>query len=85
MCKTKFVLSWAKERGYSVYKAPSSLREWFAFNDQNILLWDDCDENRCDLGGQRITHLFDDQIVSLDVKCAQGIMVRCPKINYCYD
>jgi hypothetical protein len=80
VCKTRFIFSWAKERGYTVFKAPSSLREWYHFMNEDIILWDDMDEDRKDLGGQRLTQLFDGQITSLDVKCVQGIQVQCEKI-----
>jgi len=40
----------------------------------------DMSEDRKDLGGQRMAQLLDGQITSLDVKCVQGIQVKCPKI-----
>jgi len=78
--KTRFLFSWAAERGLSVYKCPSSLREWYGYEGQDICIWDDMSEDRKDLGGQRMSQLLDGQVVSLDVKCVQGIEVKCPKI-----
>lgn len=80
MCKTRFVLSWAHHRNHTIFKAPASMREWYDYKGQDIVVWDDMCEDRKDLGGQRITQLFDNQITSLDVKCTQGIHVKCPKI-----
>lgn len=74
--KTRFVFSWAKARGLSIYKCPASLREWYGYTGQDICLWDDMSEDRKDLGGQRMAQLLDGQITSLDVKCVQGIQVK---------
>jgi len=51
----------------------------------------DMSEDRKDLGGQRMAQLLDGQITSLDVKCVQGIQVKCPKIimtmntDFCFE
>lgn len=79
-CKTKCVLSWATSRGINWFKAPSSLREWYGYNNQDLVIWDDMDENRKDLASQRMAQLRDHQVVLLDVKCKQGIQVRVPKM-----
>lgn len=78
--KSTFLYSWAKERGYSCFKAPASLRDWHGYDDQDIVIWDDMDEDRRDLRHQRITQLFDGQVTFLDLKYGKGVNVKCPKI-----
>lgn len=78
--KTRFLFSWAKHRNIEVFKAPASMREWYTYDNQDLIIWDDISEDRKDLGGQRMAQLLDNQIVDLDIKCAQGIKVQCSKI-----